>query len=347
MLWHGIKMIFHAVPTVLDPLIIFLGITILEFFGLLLFGGEAEGVALWFVEKLALFVALTYVALLCKRLQAGSRALAEGNLTERLDTRGMFGAFREHGENLNRISQGMSRAVEERMKSEHLKTELITNVSHDLKTPLTSIINYAGLIGSELENPTEEGKAAQYAEVLLRQSNRLKKLLEDLVEASKAATGNIEVTMAPCEIDVILEQAVGEYQQRFQEKGLELLVRQPEESLRIMADGRYLWRVFDNLLNNIYKYAMENTRVYLTVEKRQEGMAQARITFRNMSKYVLNMSGEELEERFVRGDKSRHEEGSGLGLSIAKSLMDLQNGRMEIVTDGDLFKVVLVFELIL
>ncbi len=339
---RGIGVVVKGIPMVLTTVILFLGIMILEFAGVLMFV-EVEGVLLWLVEKILLFFAVVYTAVLCSRLQAGSEALAEGRLTEKLDTKGMFGAIKAHGENLNRIGQGMGKAVEERMKSEHLKTELITNVSHDLKTPLTSIINYADLIEGELKNPTGEGKAEEYAQVLLRQSNRLKRLLEDLVEASKATTGNIEVNLAPCEIEVILEQAVGEYEQRFREKGLELLVRQPQGPLRIMADGRHLWRVFDNLLGNIYKYALESTRVYLTVEKRQE---QAVITFRNMSKYALDMPGEELEERFVRGDKSRHEEGSGLGLSIAKSLVELQNGRMEIVTDGDLFKVILAFGLL-
>ena len=226
------------------------------------------------------------------------------------------------------------------MKSEHLKTELITNVSHDLKTPLTSIINYADLIGSErLENE----KVKEYAEVLLRQSRRLKKLLEDLVEASKATTGNLEVNLTPCDIGVMLSQAVGEYGQRFAEKQLELIVRQPEEAVRILADGRHLWRIFDNLFNNIYKYAQENSRVYLNVECTGEN---AVILFRNMSKYALELSPQELEERFVRGDKSRHMEGNGLGLSIAKSLTELQKGSMEIVTDGDLFKVILRFPLL-
>ena len=223
------------------------------------------------------------------------------------------------------------------MKSEHLKTELITNVSHDLKTPLTSIINYADLLGTQNADPEQ---VAEYAEVLLRQSKRLKKLLDDLLEASKATTGNLEVNLEPCEISVLLSQAVGEYEQRFEEKQLALIVRQPEESVVITADGRHLWRVFDNLLNNICKYAQENTRVYLTVEKDER---EVRIIFRNMSKYPLELSAEELEERFVRGDKSRHMEGNGLGLSIAGSLTELQGGHMDITTDGDLFKVILKF----
>ncbi len=160
------------------------------------------------------------------------------------------------------------------------------------------------------------------------------------MEASKATTGSLEVHLEKCEVGVLLTQAAGEYEQRFAEKQLELRTNQPEEPVYIQADGRHLWRVFDNLLNNICKYAQENSRVYLSLEKREE---QAYVIFRNMSKYALNIPANELEERFVRGDKSRHMEGNGLGLSIAKSLVELQNGKMEIVTDGDLFKVILSF----
>ena len=191
-----------------------------------------------------------------------------------------------------------------------------------------------------LQASAGNGKIKEYAEVLLRQSRRLKKLLEDLVEASKATTGNLEVNLEPCEVGVLLSQAAGEYQQRMEEKHLELIIRQSEEAATILADGRRLWRIFENLLNNICKYAQENSRVYLNVEAKEK---EVRIIFRNMSKYPLDISAEELEERFVRGDKSRHMEGNGLGLSIAKSLAELQNGRMEIVTDGDLFKVALCF----
>lgn len=318
-------------------LIVYLGICIFEAFGLSRWG-SGRLVNLWILEKAVLTPVILYVGLVCTKLQQGGRALAEGNLNYHVNTAKMVGNLKEHGENLNRISDGISNAVEERMKSEHLKTELITNVSHDLKTPLTSIINYADLIGEE---ETDNEKITEYAKVLLRQSRRLKKLLEDLVEASKATTGNMEVNLQPCEIGVLLSQAVGEYQQRFAEKNLELLITQPEESMKILGDGRHLWRVLDNLLNNIYKYAQDNSRVYITVEPRD---AQVILVFRNMSKYALNITADELKERFVRGDRSRHMDGNGLGLSIAGSLVDLQKGTMEIVTDGDLFKVVLTFD---
>ena len=225
-------------------------------------------------------------------------------------------------------------------------------MSHDIKTPLTSIINYADLIGKEVSGDAKdtgdgvgtetaqerEQHISEYAEVLLRQSQKLKKLLDDLLEASKATTGNLEVHPEVCDVSVLLSQAAGEYEQRFSDKRLETIVKQPEETVKVMADGRHLWRVFDNLLNNIYKYAQAGSRVYLNVE--HDGQ-NANIIFRNMSAYPLEMSPEELEERFTRGDRSRHMEGNGLGLSIAKSLTELQKGDMEIVTDGDLFKVVI------
>ena len=272
-----------------------------------------------------------------KRLQAGGKKLAEGELDYRVDTRRMYWDFKKHGENLNSISEGMTKAVDEKMKSERFKTELITNVSHDIKTPLTSIINYVDLIKKE---ETENKTMAEYIDVLDRQSKRLKKLIEDLVEASKASTGNMQVDMQVTSVGVVLTQAAGEYEDRMNDKQLELILNQPQEDIYIMADGRLLWRVFDNLLSNICKYAQSGTRVYLNLDNIG---GKAVITFRNISAYPLNMTSEELMERFTRGDSSRHTEGSGLGLSIAKSLTELQRGDMDIYTDGDLFKVVLMF----
>lgn len=370
-LWKGFSAMVRAVPLVLTTVIVYLGIFILELMGVSLFVRDELGVFLWAVEKVVLFVVVLYIAQTCKKLLKAGRALAEGQGEYKVDTSRMIGDFKVHGENLNSLGQGIAKAVAERMKSERLKTELISNVSHDLKTPLTSIINYADLIceesmdaaayhalttepaggtgnadrkdgdGQNRLNPAaDQAKIVEYAQVLLRQSRRLKKLLEDLMEASKATTGNLEVNLEPCEAGVLLTQAVGEYQQRMEEKGLELIARQSAETALIMADGRRLWRVFDNLLNNICKYAQENSRVYLSVEEREGDVL---IVFRNMSKYPLDISAEELEERFVRGDRSRHMEGNGLGLSIAKSLVELQNGEMEITIDGDLFKVLLRF----
>lgn len=351
--FRGIVKLIRGIPMVWRTALLCLAVCVVEFFGLMLFYNNTDVLLFfWAIEKFILCGAITFVALMCKELQEGSEALADGDLNYKLDTSHMVLSFKEHGENLNRIGEGISAAVEQRMKSEHLKTELITNVSHDIKTPLTSIINYADLIGKEVSGDAKdtgdgadtetaqerEQHISEYAEVLLRQSQKLKKLLDDLLEASKATTGNLEVHPEVCDVSVLLSQAVGEYEQRFSEKKLETIVKQPEETVKVMADGRHLWRVFDNLLNNIYKYAQTGSRVYLNVE--HDGQ-NANIIFRNMSAYPLEMSPEELEERFTRGDKSRHMEGNGLGLSIAKSLTELQNGDMQIVTDGDLFKVVI------
>ena len=351
--FHGIVKLIRGIPMVWRTALLCLAVCVVEFFGLMLFYNDTDVLLFfWAIEKFILCGAITFVALMCKELQEGSEALADGDLNYKLDTSHMVLSFKEHGENMNRIGEGISAAVEQRMKSEHLKTELITNVSHDIKTPLTSIINYADLIGKEVSGDAKdtgdgagtetaqerEQHISEYAEVLLRQSQKLKKLLDDLLEASKATTGNLEVHPEVCDVSVLLSQAVGEYGQRFADKQLETIVKQPEETVKVMADGRHLWRVFDNLLNNIYKYAQTGSRVYLNVEHDSQNV---RIIFRNMSAYPLEMSPEELEERFTRGDRSRHMEGNGLGLSIAKSLTELQKGDMEIVTDGDLFKVVI------
>lgn len=351
--FRGIVKLIRGIPMVWRTALLCLAVCVAEFFGLILFYNDRVVLLFfWAIEKFILCGAITFVALMCKELQEGSEALADGDLNYKLDTSHMVLSFKEHGENLNSIGEGISAAVEQRMKSEHLKTELITNVSHDIKTPLTSIINYADLIGKEVSGDVKdtgdgagtetaqerEQHISEYAEILLRQSQKLKKLLDDLLEASKATTGNLEVHPEVCDVSVLLSQAVGEYEQRFSEKKLETIVKQPEETVKVMADGKHLWRVFDNLLNNIYKYAQAGSRVYLNVE--HDGQ-NANIIFRNMSAYPLEMSPEELEERFTRGDRSRHMEGNGLGLSIAKSLTELQKGDMEIVTDGDLFKVVI------
>ncbi len=356
---RGIAFLVRGIPLVLNVVLILGGIALAEVFGIFIYG-SAELFVLWLLEKMILFPLVIYCALMFRRLEQGSEALAQGDLNYQVDVSPMVLNFRKLGENLNHIGHGMSVAVEQRIKSERLKTELITNVSHDLKTPLTSIINYADLIGSlvsrmsagegqilepggvvsgmseTVEEGSERQKLSEYAEVLLRQSKRLKKLLDDLMEASKATTGNLEVHLQPCRVGVLLTQAVGEYEARFAERGLELITGAPESEVSVLADGRHIWRVFDNLLNNICKYAQENSRVYLSVESSPQETA---IIFRNMSKYPLVDMGEELKERFVRGDKSRHIEGNGLGLSIAESLMELQGGKLDIVTDGDLFKV--------
>ncbi len=249
----------------------------------------------------------------------------------------LSGDFARFDDLLNDITHSMEMVVAERTRAEHLRTELITNVSHDLKTPLTSIVNYVDLLSRE---PMRTAAADEYLEVLRRQAARLKKLTIDLVDASKASTGNLSVELMPTDLQVLISQIVGEYEEQLASKELTLVQNVPEEPLMILADGRQIWRVFDNLLNNTCKYALSGTRVYLDVYAEGES---AKITLKNISAQPLNIAPEALMERFVRGDKSRHTEGSGLGLSIARDLTKLQNGTLTLSTDGDLFKVYLEF----
>ena len=283
-------------------------------------------------------IILTAVQL--QRIKKGGERIAEGDVEYKIDTAYMTPEFKSFCESLNNISVGMQSAVNEKMKSERMRTELITNVSHDIKTPLTSIINYVDLI--KKEKPENE-KIKEYIGVLDRQSVRLKKLIEDLVEASKASTGNLTVNLAECEAGVLLSQTVGEFDERLRDAGLTPVLNMPEEPIKIMADGRRLWRVFENLMSNICKYSLSGTRAYMEL---YQSDGKAFIVFKNISKCELNVSSDELTERFVRGDTSRNTEGSGLGLSIAKSLTELQKGEMRIETDGDLFKATLIFDAI-
>lgn len=224
-----------------------------------------HNIQLYDLIKFIIFIPLVaFLAINMKKLSDGAEKLAKGDLNWKVDTRHLILDFKKHGENLNQVSKGMAIAVEDRLKSERMKTELITNVSHDIKTPLTSIINYASLISEE---DSENQKIKEYSEVLVRQSERLKRLIEDLVEASKASTGNLEVNLAPCDANVFLTQAAGEYAERLENSKLTLITRQSDEEITIMADGRRMWRIFDNLMNNVCKYAQPETRVYLAIEK--------------------------------------------------------------------------------
>lgn len=293
--------------------------------------GDAFVWFLLFILSLVIFVAACFGAWQMKSLKAAGERMARGEIDEKIDTQHMYWEFKHHAKNLNSIGDGMAAAVEQRMKSERLKTELITNVSHDIKTPLTSIVNYVDL----LQKPHTPEQEAEYLEVLDRQSKRLKKLTEDLVEASKASTGNMNVNIVRTNTREIIEQSLAEYGRRMEQGNLSVIVKIPEEPPQAMADGRLLWRVLDNLFNNVVKYALPGTRVYITSEI--EG-GDAVISVKNISRDPLNISAEELMERFVRGDSSRHTEGSGLGLNIAQSLVNLMHGRFSLSVDGDLFK---------
>ncbi len=320
-------------------LAIFLGVNFLEVLIFVVFGVDYSKIMIvWFAEKAVILFVGGEVLIQMKRLQEGGKHIAEGDLDYQINTEHMLPALKEHAADLNRINEGVSKAVNEKMKSERFKTELITNVSHDIKTPLTSIINYVDLLEKE-EIPNENAK--EYLEVLERQSARLKKLIEDLIEASKASSGSLSVNLEKLEAGVFLVQTVGEFKEKTEKNKLDLQIKKPEEPIYIMADGRHFWRVIDNLMNNICKYAQPETRVYINLEQTGE---KVQITFRNTSRYPLNISSEELMERFVRGDSSRNTEGNGLGLSIAGSLMELMHGKMQLFVDGDLFKVVLEFD---
>ena len=316
------------------------GFAVLCFFeGLCILGirtGSGAAV-LWLLLKAAEGLLLLWLVLSMRRLQEGAKLLAQGKLDYRVETEKLWGPFRPPGEDLNNLRQGIQHAVEEQMKSERMKTELITNVSHDIKTPLTSIVSYVDLLKKE-EMPNDRAK--EYLDVLDRQSARLKKLTEDLVEASKASTGSLTVDLQPTDVNVLLTQTAGEYQEKLAARDLALILTPAEGTPNISADGRLLWRVFENLFSNIHKYAQQGTRVYLTC---QATAREVTITFRNISATPLNISADELMERFVRGDASRNTEGSGLGLSIARSLTQLQHGTFSLTIDGDLLKATLTF----
>ena len=292
------------------------------------------------VMKLIELLAVLYIAVSLRTLQKGGEKLARGDFSEPIDTRYLLWDFKRYGQELNDVQGGLEQAVQERMKAEHLKTELITNVSHDIKTPLTSIVNYVDLLKKEdMPSPAARG----YVDVLDRQSKRLKKLTEDLVEASKASSGALNVELQPTDVNVLLSQIEGEYQERLAACHLTLVTQPPAPGTMIQADSRLLSRVMDNLVSNVCKYALENTRVYVTAAVRD---GQAVISFKNVSRDELNISPDELMERFVRGDASRHSEGSGLGLSIARSLVQLQGGTFALSIDADLFRADIVFPLI-
>lgn len=289
--------------------------------------------------KLAELLAALYIALNLRTLQKGGEKLARGDFSSPIDTKYLIGDFKRYGQELNDVQSGLEQAVQEQMKAEHLKTELITNVSHDIKTPLTSIVNYVDLLKKE-DIPSPE--AREYIAVLDRQSHRLKKLTEDLVEASKASSGVLNVDLQPTDVNVLFSQIEGEYQERLAACQLTLVTQPPAPGTVIRADSRLLSRVMDNLVSNICKYALPSTRVYVVSTLSREAVT---ISFKNVSRDELNISPDELMERFVRGDASRHTEGSGLGLSIARSLVQLQGGRFDLAIDADLFRADITFPL--
>ena len=274
------------------------------------------------------------------KIEKKLKEMYEGDNQTQLDKNQFLPVFNQSITYLNDISNGLENAIQDRMKSERLKTELITNVSHDIKTPLTSIINYVDLI--KQENIQNE-KVKEYIEILDNKSQRLKKLIEDLVEASKVSTGNVKLNLEKINIVELINQAVGEFEDKFESKGLDIVINSNENEIFIFADSRYMYRIIDNLFSNISKYALQNSRVYIDIQKIED---KVYIKMKNISKDKLNIPAEELMQRFVRGDKSRTTEGSGLGISIAQNLTEIQNGKFNLIIDGDLFKTELEFNII-
>ena len=271
------------------------------------------------------------------RIMDGLKKISDGELQYKIKTDTLTGKQKVMAEYINNIGSGLDAAVENSLKKERMQTELITNVSHDLKTPLTSIINYVDLM--KRENPTDP-KIQEYLRILDEKSQRLKVLTEDVVEASKASTGNIKLEMNDIDFVEMVQQVIGEFEEKFQEKNLTMMVHFTDEPSIIYADGQRMWRVLENVFGNVVKYAMEGTRVYAEISNRNK-----KVTFslKNISAQPLNISADELTERFIRGDVARNTEGSGLGLSIAKSLTELQGGEFKLYLDGDLFKVMITF----
>ena len=296
-----------------EALIWLLLLVLVIYLGIVLYGGFAYGMLL-----------------------QGAERMAKGDLDAKINTRCLVGSYKTCARHLNALADVAIVAASRQMKSERMKTELITNVSHDIKTPLTSIINYVDL----LQNTDDMQQTQQYLEVLGRQSQRLKKLIEDLMEMSKAATGNMTVDIQNMDAVETVTQALGEFSDKLASKNLTVVFHRPENSAYIRADGRLTWRVLSNLLSNTVKYALPGTRVYVEVTELE---SKVLLSLKNISREPLNMTEEELTERFVRGDTSRNTEGSGLGLNIAKSLMELQGGQLKLLADGDLFKATLVF----
>jgi signal transduction histidine kinase/uncharacterized protein YdcH (DUF465 family) len=279
------------------------------------------GIAAWFAfKRVKSFTAI----------QEGVERIKDGDIQHSIDVGGK-GEFAKLASNINSITDGLKKAVDSELKSERLKTELITNVSHDIRTPLTSIITYVDLLKTE----KDPSKVEQYIEVLDQKSKRLKVLTDDLFDAAKASSGNIPVHFERIDIISLITQGLGEVNDKIEDLHLTFKFNYPKDKVYIRADGKLLWRSIENVLSNIFKYALKGSRVYIDIE---DAGNEILLTFKNISAYELNISADELMERFKRGDESRSSNGSGLGLSIAKSLIEIQKGKFTIQVDGDLFK---------
>ena len=352
-LWRLIKTVWKKGIIFLGKVCKFVGTALKKFFSLLPLTWQwlVAGIALMSLVFIALasqsggmmlfalcagFALILYGAHCFGVLLESARKMRKGDLETKVDDTLLLGSFRDFSAELNGLASVTTVAVQKQLKSERMKAELVTNVSHDIKTPLTSIINYVDL----MKRPHTDEEHELYLEVLDRQSQRLKKLIEDLMEMSKASTGNMNVDLIELNAAEAVNQALGEFADKFRSIDLTPVFHHPEEPVTMLADGRLVWRVLSNLFSNAYKYALPGTRLYIDLLTLD---GHAVITIKNISKEQLNVDASELLERFVRGDASRYTEGSGLGLNIAKNLVELQQGRLEVMVDGDLFKVTLIF----
>ena len=341
--FRGCRALVRMLPIIWQWLLTAFLMVLIPFVAVL-FASESRGFGefFWAVVMLASIVA--GIALVCYGawcfgvLLKGVKHMAQGNLNYQIDTRYLYGYFYDFAEQMNALAGAAQLAAERQMKSERMKTELITNVSHDIKTPLTSIINYVDL----MKKPHSAEDDALYLDVLDRQSQRLKKLITDLMDMSKASSGNVSVEIDRVDAVEAVNQALGEFADKLEQVSLTPVFRHPDFPVMMRADGRLLWRVLSNLLSNAVKYALPDTRLYVDLMVLQ---GNAVLAIKNISRDQLNVNADELMERFVRGDASRNTEGSGLGPNIAKSLVELQKGQMHLMVDGDLFKVTLIFPL--
>lgn len=337
MVWFG-KFLGSLIPEFWQRLLVYILYLIMQIAASAAIGGNGE--ILFFMVSAVIGGVALHSLWMQKQTCTAAEEICGGNLNYQVPERTisrMYGGMRRQAEYLNRISDTVSHAVDEQVKSERLKTELIANVGHDIRTPLTSIINYVDLLGRE-HTPEQE---KEYVAVLSRQTERLRKLTEDVLESSKADSGNVDVHLEKTSVAEIVDQAYGEYEEKMTSANLETVINVPED-LYVTADGELLWRVLRNLLSNAAKYSAPHSRVYISAQELGDG--QAVIEIKNMSREKLNISADELMERFIRGDSSRHSEGSGLGLDIARSLSSLMGGKLNIQIDGDLFKASVVLK---
>jgi len=342
--YRGCRAVVRLLPIIWQWLLTAFLMVFVPFVSIIFFS-SAYGFGEFFWGMMVFLSITADVALVCYGawcfglLLKGARHMAQGNLNYQIDTRYLFGCFKDFALQLNSLAGAAQIAAQRQMKSERMRTELITNVSHDIKTPLTSIINYVDL----MKKPHSEEDHAAYLDVLDRQSQRLKKLIDDLMEMSKASSGSMTVELGQVDVVEAVNQALGEFGDKLARVNLTPVFRHPDSPVIMQADGRLIWRVLSNLLSNAVKYAMPDTRLYVDLMVLQ---GNAVLAIKNISRDQLNVNADELMERFVRGDASRNTEGSGLGLNIAKSLVELQKGQMHLMVDGDLFKVTLIFPLV-